>query len=116
MPKFNKATPAKLKQRMSENKKYEMRKLERLRYERNLQSNLDQYVTRAVTELVYRVPEDTAPEESRRQGSIRTGEDANEHPTRLAQGNTLHPPLVSDGIARERFPIPIEVRYLITTH
>lgn len=58
-PKFNKTTSGKLK-RVDHYKKNESRKHERLYFERKLQSNLDSYVTRAVTELVYHTPEDLA--------------------------------------------------------
>ncbi|CAM9310151.1 unnamed protein product, partial [Sphacelaria rigidula] len=55
-PKFNKSMTGKLK-RVEKYKKSESRRQERLHLERRLQSNLDSYVTRAVTELTYRMPE-----------------------------------------------------------
>lgn len=96
IPKFNRTASGKLK-RMDHYKKNESRKQERLHFERKLQSNLDQYVTRAVTELVYRVPEDVdaARPETRQ--------------TSPGHGDSLHLPMLSEAMFKERFPIPIEV-------
>ena len=83
-------------------------KQKRLYFERELQSNLDQHVTRAVTELVYRIPEDIS----------RDVEGVPEiESSKSPRGTTLvvtgHDDgalvILSKGIARERFPIALEV-------
>lgn len=111
-PKFNKTTSGKLK-RMDNYKKNETRKQERLHFERKLQSNLDQYVTRAVTELVYRVPEDA---KAARPDNHGTPEKAlADLPAVVGAGgggkhlDSAHASAMSEGMEREKFPIPVEV-------
>lgn len=126
-PKFNKTTSGKLK-RVDHYKKNESRKHERLYFERKLQSNLDQYVTRAVTELVYRTPDDLADvgdddEDAEERGNRgERGSQDGTHPMVVHNGNTgaqhrssVHAPsapavALADVLAQERFPIPVEVR------
>lgn len=129
-------TSGKLK-RVDHYKKNESRKHERLYFERKLQSNLDQYVTRAVTELVYRTPDDLAEvrdddEDAEEQGNNNSNNNRAEggsqdgiHPLGGAARNggargaphrdSLHAAsapaaLLTDIMAQERFPIPVEVR------
>ncbi|CAM9670310.1 unnamed protein product [Ectocarpus sp. 4 AP-2014] len=122
-PKFNKTTTGKLK-RVDHYKKNESRKHERLHFERKLQSNLDQYVTRAVTELVYHIPdgiadigdedEDDDAERRGRRGEGGGQDDtlAHENGTREPRGESAHttsdPRALADIMAQERFPIPME--------
>lgn len=122
-PKFNKTTTGKLK-RVDHYKKNESRKHERLHFERKLQSNLDQYVTRAVTELVYRIPDGTTDtgdndEDAERMGRRGRGggQDVtltHEKGTGEPLGENAHatsdPRALADIMAQERFPIPMEVR------
>lgn len=125
-PKFNKTTSGKLK-RVDHYKKNESRKYERLHFERKLQSNLDQYVTRAVTELVYRMPDDLADpgdddddaEErgNRDEGGSQDGtapvvahNDGTEGQRRDSAHAALTSAALADIMERERFPIPMEVR------
>lgn len=105
MPKFNKNTPGKIR-RIENYKKNETRKKERLHFERNLQSNLDQYVTRAVTELEYRMPDDLVA--SRPESHV-SPEEMNNLAT-APHGEGSQTTLMSGAMAREQFPIPIEVR------
>lgn len=103
-PKFNKSMTGKLK-RVEKYKKSESRRQERLHLERRLQSNLDSYVTRAVTELTYRMPEEAeaaAGPESRQ-------------PTPGA-GDPVHMAVTSEAMAKERFPIPVEVENRLTSY
>merc|ERR1719198_1749402 len=44
--------------RRTDQRKLDEKKQERLKYERRLQSNLEHYVTRAVNELTYVIPDD----------------------------------------------------------
>ncbi|CAM9867949.1 unnamed protein product, partial [Hapterophycus canaliculatus] len=127
-PKFNKTSPGKLK-RVDQYKKNESRKHERLHFERKLQSNLDQYVTRAVTELVYRMPGDVAAisdeddehAERREHRGEGGSQDGNVPPVAQINNGAIgalnvhnaHPtqartPLLVDVMERERFPIPME--------
>lgn len=84
--------------RVDNYKKNETRRQDRLHFERKLQSNLDQYVTRAVTELVYRVPKDA--EAAARPKSRQTTP---------GNGDNVHATVMSEAMAKERFPIPVEV-------
>lgn len=84
--------------RVDNYKKNETRRQDRLHFERKLQSNLDQYVTRAVTEVVYRVPEDAEAAMRPESGQTTPG-----------NGDNVHVTVVSVAMANERFPIPIEV-------
>lgn len=126
-PKFNKTASGKLK-RVDHYKKNESRKHERLYFERKLQSNLDQYVTRAVTELVYRTPDDLADvgdddEDAEERGNRgEGGSQDGTHPLGAHNGgagahhrDSVHatsaaPAALADVMAQERFPIPMEVR------
>lgn len=105
-PKFHKAASNKLK-RVEHYKKSESRKQERLHFERKLQSNLDQYVTRAVTELVYRIPDDVEDAAGPEHPDTAQEEPA---PVAAGQSESAQPPAVPEAMARERFPIPMEVR------
>lgn len=65
-------------------------------------------MTRAVTELVYHVPEEadnTAGPESQEAPRDEIS------PAIDGQGESAHAPAASEAIARERFPIPMEVRF-----
>lgn len=134
-PKFSKTTSGKLK-RVDHYKKNETRKQERLHFERKLQSNLDQYVTRAVTELVYRMPDDLTDvgdddEDAEDRGTRGEGgsQDGNLTPPAAhnngADAGAQHQDSVNaasasaapaDDITRERFPIPMEVGEKETRH
>lgn len=108
-PKFNKTCSTKLK-RVDHYKKSESRKHERIYFERKLQSNLDQYVTRAVTELVYRTPEDVEDAGSRPENHGNSQDDT-PPPVDGGLADGVHTPGgTSELIARESFPIPMGVR------
>eukprot|EP00904_Undaria_pinnatifida_P003688 jgi/Undpi1/1331/HiC_scaffold_11.g04723.m1 len=104
-PKFSKTSSTKLK-RVDHYKKSESRKHERIHFERKLQSNLDQYVTRAVTELLYRTPEDT--EEGSGPENPGNSQDDTSPAADAGVGDGAHASGASEVIARERFPIPME--------
>lgn len=104
---------------MDHHKKNETRKQERLHFERKLQSNLDQYVTRAVTELVYRIPTDIQDTETGTENRYETPAPpvpppppplAPEDVPAVVAGLTdgLHTRMTPDPITLERFPIPME--------
>ena len=108
---------------MDHYKKNESRKLERLHFERKLQSNLDQYVTRAVTELVYRMPDDLTDvgeddedaDDRGKRGEAGGGSQDGTHSRTGAQHQDSVNNAASaseapgDSITLERFPIPLEV-------
>ncbi|CAM9625683.1 unnamed protein product [Discosporangium mesarthrocarpum] len=87
-PKFKTMGTSKLK--WMGQKKVETRKQERMFYERKLQSNLERYVTRAVSDVIYQVPGEQGPAD-------------NDSPTMEEA-----PLVLTAEMAQESFPIPVQ--------
>lgn len=88
-----------------------MRKREKLDLERKLQANMNQYLTRSVTELVYRVPDDISEGVESDPVSENNEAPRQDAAPVIKDGRSNGSPVQvsSEAKKRERFPIPLEV-------